>query len=199
MHRFPASRALVRRVSPVAGLAALAAAATAFAAAPVLPVVSNGGARQWIAFDPDGRTIGTVQFLTKTVTIVNASTAANAFTVFYEPQHIAFCAGTLGAGQATLCGTQPTQHFSGGYFQVIATQPVLMGGHSDVPVIRYAQNPQGSFGADTSTGMIQNIPLVWQQGCPPRPGSGCPNGSVTTGVGSVGTVKPTVGTVKPIP
>ncbi len=35
-----------------------------------------------------------------------------------------------------------------------------MGGHSDVPVLACAQNPNGTFGA-TSTGTIQNMPLVW--------------------------------------
>jgi hypothetical protein len=186
MHRLSTNRAVVRTgVLVVVVLVLATAAAVTFASSRVraaaTPPVSNGGARQWVAFDPDGRSIGPVQFLSKTVSIVNTSTAGNAFTVYYEPAHIAICGGTLGAGAMSLCGVQPTQHLAGGYFQVIAAQPVLMGGRSEVPVIRYAQNPQGTYGADTSTGTIQNIPLVWQQGCPPRHGSGCPVNSISVG------------------
>jgi hypothetical protein len=187
MHRFSISRGVLGTgVLVFAVLIAVMAAAVTFASKPVrsarAPTVINGGARQWIAFDPDGRQIGPVQFLSKTVSIVNTSNASNAFTLYYEPAHLAICAGTLGAGAMSLCGVQPTQHLSGGYFQVIAAQPVLMGGRSEVPTIRYVQNPDGSYGADTSTGAIQNIPLVWQQGCPPRHGSGCPENSLSTGV-----------------
>ncbi|MDQ6629626.1 MAG: hypothetical protein M3Z29_14475 [Pseudomonadota bacterium] len=190
MLRLIAGRANLLKAAPAFVLvAATAAAATFTAAALAAPTVSNGGARQWIAFDPDGRTIGPVQFLSKTISIVNTSNVANKFTIFYEPQHLAICGGTLGAGGATLCGVQSTQHLSGGYFQVIATEPVLMSGHSDVPVIRYFQeSPTGPFGADPSTGVIQNIPFVWQQGCPPRPGSGCPDGTLVGGTGGAGRV-----------
>jgi hypothetical protein len=67
------------------------------------------------------------------------------------------------------------QELSGGYFQVIAAQPVLMGGYTEVATLSYAQeSPTGPFGAETTKGTIQNIPLVWQQGCPPRKGTGCP-------------------------
>jgi hypothetical protein len=171
--------------------AAMAALATFAAAAPAQPVVINGGARQWLAFDPGGRSIGQVQFLQKIVVAVNTSNAPNPFKIFYEPQHITFCAGTLAPGGTTLCGMQPSQRLSGGYFQMIAAQPVLMGGYSDVPVMRYVQGAQGVFGADPSTGMIQNVPFVWQQGCPPRQGSECPNGVVGPVVGPVvgGTVR----------
>lgn len=186
MHRVSTNRAGVwTGALVVVVLVAAMAAAVTFASNQVraakTPTVSNGGARQWIAFDPDGRSIGPVQFLSKTVSIANTSTAGNAFTIYYEPAHIAICAGALGAGGTSLCGIQPTQHLSGGYFQVIAAQPVLMGGRSEVPVLQYAQNPDGSYGADTSRGTIQNIPLVWQQGCPPRHGSGCPDGSLSIG------------------
>src|SRR3978361_97267 len=130
----------------------LAPIGTFGAPAPAQPVVINGGATQWLAFDPGGRTIGPVQFLQKIVVAVNTSNAANPFKLFYEPQHLTICAGTLAPGATTLCGVQPTQHLAGGYFQMIATQPVLMGGFSDVPVIRYAQNtPGGTCGADPAT------------------------------------------------
>lgn len=155
------------------------------APAPVVshPVVSNGGARQWVAFDPiGGRNLGSVQFLFKSIQIVNTSNVPNAYSVTYEPVHLNVCGGTLAAGGAALCGVQPSQHLAGGYFQVIAAQPVLMGGYTDVPVMRFAQTSQGgAFGADPSTGIIQYIPLVWQQGCPPRPGSGCPDGAASIG------------------
>ena len=147
------------------------------------PLVSNGGAKQWVAFDPTGRNIGPVQFLVRHVTIVNTSNAPNTFQISYEPTHFLLCAGTLGAGQMNLCGVQPKQQLFGGYFQVVAAHSVLMGGQIDAPVIRFVQNsppftnaaPNGGFGADPSTGIIQLIPLVWQQGCPPRHGSGCPD------------------------
>jgi hypothetical protein len=180
-------RAATAALAPVLALAAMLAPAAMASAAPThkhkrahrtaLTPVSNGGARYWIAFDPQGRTIGPVQFLQKIVTIVNASTASNAFSVYYEPAHAAICAGTLGAGTMTRCGIQPTQQqqLSGGYFQVIAAQPVLMGGFVEMPTISYAQEGQtGPYGAETSKGTVQNIPLSWQQGCPPRKGAGCP-------------------------
>jgi hypothetical protein len=192
MHRLSTNRALVATGALVIALA-VTLAAVAFASKPVRSVkpqtISNGGARQWIAFDPDGRTIGPVQFLSKTISIVNTSNASNAFTIYYEPAHVAICAATLGPGASSLCGVQPTQHLSGGYFQVIAAQNVLMGGRSEVPTIRYAQNPDGSYGADTSGGTIQNVPLTWQQGCPPRHGSGCPVNAATNGAAKKVTAK----------
>lgn len=161
------------------GLAGAMCAGPAYAA----PAFNNGGARHWIAFDSQGRQLGDVQFLQKIVLIVNTATVANRFTIFYEPQHIAFCSGTLAPGGTAICGTQPNQRLSGGYFQVIAAQPVLMGGHSDVPVMRYAQQGTQAYGADPASGLLQNQLFVWQQGCPPRPGSGCPAGAVVSGTG----------------
>jgi hypothetical protein len=149
----------------------------------VAPTVTNGGAKQWIAFDPDGRSIGPVQFLSKTVSLVSTSTASGKFSVYYEPQHLLICAGTIGGGANTLCGVQPTTHLSGGYFQVISATPVLMGGRSEVPTLSYTQEKDGTYVADTSKGTIQNIPLVWQQGCPPRKGSGCPLTALSTNGG----------------
>lgn len=148
-----------------------------------VPAVTNGGAKQWIAFDPDGRSIGPVQFLSKTVSLVSTSTASGKFSVYYEPQHLLICAGTIGGGGNTLCGVQPTTHLSGGYFQVISATPVLMGGRSEVPTLSYMQEKDGTYVADTSKGTIQNIPLVWQQGCPPRKGSGCPMTALPTNGG----------------
>lgn len=184
MQRLWTKRAVVGTVV-LAIVLAVTAVTVAFASRQAhiakVPLVSNGGARQWIAFDPDGREIGPVQFLFKTVSIVNTSNAVNAFTIYYEPAHLPICSGKLGPGEKSLCGVQPSQHLSGGYFQVIAAQNVLMGGRSEVPTIRYVQNPDGSYGADTSSGAIQDIPLVWQQGCPPRRGSGCPENALTNG------------------
>jgi hypothetical protein len=148
-----------------------------------VPAVTNGGAKQWIAFDPDGRSIGPVQFLSKTVSLVSTSTASGKFSVYYEPQHLLICSGTIGGGGNTLCGVQPSVHLSGGYFQVISATPVLMGGRSEVPTLSYTQEKDGTYVADTSKGTIQNIPLVWQQGCPPRKGSGCPVTALPTNVG----------------
>ncbi len=186
MHRLLTRRA-VAWTGALAVVLVAASAVVAFASnragTAKAPAVSNGGAREWIAFDPDGRTIGPVQFLAKTVTIISTSTAANSFTLYYEPMHLRICAGAVGP-TPTVCGVQPTTHLSGGYFQVIAKQPVLVGGRSEVPVLSYAQQSDGSYGADTSKGIIQNIPFVWQQGCPPRKGAGCPVSVIPTdGVG----------------
>ncbi len=58
---------------------------------------------------------------------------------------------------------QPSQRLSGGYFQVIAEQPVLMGGYSDTPVMNFVQNRQsGVFGADPANGTVQHVPFIWQ-------------------------------------
>jgi hypothetical protein len=64
-----------------------------------------------------------------------------------------------------------------GYFQVIAAQPVLAGGSSDTAYMNFAQeDAQGRFGADPAHGAVISVPLTFQQGCPPRPGNGCPDG-----------------------
>jgi hypothetical protein len=186
MHRLSTRRAVAWTGALVVVLVA-ATAVVAFASNQVraakAPAVTNGGARQWIAFDPDGRSIGPVQFLSKTVSLVSTSTASGKFSVYYEPQHLLICAGTIGGGGNTLCGVQSATHLSGGYFQVISATPVLMGGHSDVPVLSYSQEPNGTYVADTAKGTIQNMPLVWQQGCPPRVGSGCPVTALPTNGG----------------
>ena len=186
MHRVLTRRSLALMGALVVVLVA-ATATAAFAKKHVhaakAPAVTNGGARQWIAFDPDGRSIGPVQFLSKTVSLVSTSTASGKFSVYYEPQHLLICSGTIGGGGNTLCGVQSSTHLSGGYFQVISATPVLMGGHSDVPVLSYYQEPNGTYVADTAKGTIQNMPLVWQQGCPPRVGSGCPVTALPTNGG----------------
>ncbi len=63
------SGALLIAVVIVASAAAVSSASKAHSTA--APVVSNGGAKQWIAFDPDGRSIGPVQFLSKTISMVS--------------------------------------------------------------------------------------------------------------------------------
>jgi hypothetical protein len=152
------------------------------ARASVTPIAGSDGARFWIAFDPGGREIGPVQFLSKQLQILNATSAANAYTIFYKPQQGAafvFCKGTLGPAELFVCGEQSSQHLHLGYFQVVAARPVLMGGRSEVPTIGYQQEPNGTtFGADTAKGTIQNIPFNWQQGCAPFSGSGCPTTAV---------------------
>ncbi len=188
MHRLLKNRGTVwAGVLPAAALLLTSAAAVSFASgkgrAAAAPAVTNGGAKQWIAFDPEGRTIGPVQFLSKTISIVSTSTASGKFSVYYEPQHLLICAGTIGGGGNTVCGVQPSVHLSGGYFQMISATPVLMGGRSEVPTLSYYQEKDGTYVADTSRGTIQNIPLNWQQGCPPRRGSGCPVTALPTNTG----------------
>ena len=64
------------------------------------------------------------------------------------------------------------------YFQVIASQPLLVGGTSDTAYMSYTQQGGANGEADTSRGLVISVPLTWQQGCPPRPGNGCPDGRV---------------------
>ena len=194
MHRIVARSA--RRISPrVIGL--LACASTALGVmtpvASAQQVFSSGGAREWVAFNPDGRNLGQVQFLQKIINIVNTSTVPNRYSIFLEPEHRRLCEGTLAPGETTICPVRFGERWVGGYFQVIAAQPVLMGGYSDVPVMRYAQEKQ-VYIADPSTGVVQYIPFVWQPGCPPRSGSGCPTsatvGGGRGGVGRGGAIEP---------
>jgi hypothetical protein len=152
------------------------------ARASVAPIAGSGGARFWIAFDPvGGRDIGPVPFVSKQVQILNTTSVSNPFTVFYVPEHgtaSVFCKGTLGAAELFLCVAQPAQHLQFGYFQVVAARPVVMGGRSEVPTIGYQQEANGTFGAETARGTIQNVPFDWQQGCAPFAGSGCPTTAV---------------------
>jgi hypothetical protein len=149
---------------------------------------SYGGGRLWIAFDPPARPIGGVLGETKFVSVLNTSTANNALTVYYEPAHFPLCRLTLAPGELRNCDVQISQHLENGYFQVIAAQSVLMGGNSKVPEIRYEQNANGTFSANTSGGSTQDVPLVWQQGCAPKRGSGCPTGATSITIGkNVGT------------
>jgi hypothetical protein len=188
MHRLSINRAIVwPGVLIAVVLAAVTAVTVAFASSQPRAVsastVSNGGARLWMAFDPPARPSGGALGATKFVSVVNTSTANNPIAVYYEPAHVALCKLTLGPEEIERCFVQVSQHLEDGYFQVIAAQPVLVGGNSQVPEIRYEKSPSGTFSADTSTGTTQDVPLVWQQGCPPRHGSGCPTGasSVTPG------------------
>jgi hypothetical protein len=85
MHRTHAHAALPAGSIAIRLLAA-ALAVTAFASSThAASTVSNGGARHWVAFDPQGRSLGEVQFLLKIVRIANASTVSNKFSIFYEP------------------------------------------------------------------------------------------------------------------
>jgi hypothetical protein len=162
--------------------AALAAATAALAtAAQAAPVFSNGGSQYWVAFDPVGRTLGNVQFLTKRISVLNTSAVANAITIYYEPQHILFCQQTLQPGQMTICGQMSSPQMVNGYFQVVAAQPVIVGGSSDTPVMNFSQDPQGNFIADPSHGTVFAMPFDWQPGCPPRGADGCPTGDLVAG------------------
>ena len=99
MHRISTRRVLAwtgaLAVVLVAATAVVAFASNQIRAAKA-PTVTNGGARQWVAFDPEGRSIGPVQFLSKTISIVSTSTARNSFTLYYEPAHTLICASAVG-------------------------------------------------------------------------------------------------------
>jgi hypothetical protein len=140
------------------------------------PSFSNGGGQYWVAFDPNGRNIGNVGFMSKRIFLVNTSNQLNAFTIYDEPAHTRICAQTLGPGQTGECDVQPGPPVFGDYFQVIAAQPVLMGGTSDTAYMSYTQQGAANGLADTSHGLVISVPLIWQQGCPPSPGNGCPDG-----------------------
>ena len=166
----------------VAAAAALAGAMAVSGAAQAAPVYSNGGSPYWIAFDPNGRALGNVQFLSKRFMVVNVSNATNAFTITYEPAHTTLCSGTLQPGAMTICGTQSTPAMVNGYIQVVAAEPVVVGGSSDTPFMNFFQeDPNGKFGADPAHGTVISMPFEWLPGCPPRPGTGCPDGSVVAG------------------
>jgi hypothetical protein len=190
MHRLFRSRATVWTGVLLAVVLASALAASASSAhgkahrAAALPV-TNGGAKDWIAFDVDARSIGPVEFLSETFTIVSTSTAGGKFTLYHEPDHKLICQGAVGGGSLTRCGVQSPQipTLDGGYFQMISASPVLMTGRVEVPEFAYAQEANGKYIADISKGTIANLPLIWQAGCPPRAGSGCPVTNLPTNVG----------------
>jgi hypothetical protein len=168
----------------VAALSALAATSHGHSQAIQTPS-SNGGAREWVAFDPlagvpvKPQTVN----LTRTVRLVNTSTARNTYTVTYErpgrPDRITICAGALQAGEAKTCTSvgRASGGFVDGYLQVRASQPLIVGGTIDLPVLDYEQ-----VGGDTprlkflNRGSMQRLHHDWQPGCPPKPGNGCPTG-----------------------
>jgi hypothetical protein len=137
---------------------------------------SNGGGQYWVAFDPNGRNIGNVGFMSKRIFLVNTSNQLNAYSIYDEPAHTRICAETLGPGQTGECDVQPGPPIFGDYFQVIAAQPVLVGGTSDTAYMSYTEQGAANGLADTSHGLVISVPLIWQQGCPPAPGNGCPDG-----------------------
>jgi len=184
MHRLSKRRAILWP-GVLLGIVLAAASAVTMAFASSQPravsaaVTSNGGGRVWIAFDPPARQIGGVLGPRKFVAVVNTSNANNPVTVFYEPGHVTICQRTLAPGEMGSCTVQASRPLENGYIQVIAAQPVLMGGNSQVPEIRYEQNPNGTFSANTSGGSTQDVPLVWQQGCAFVRNSGCPTGATS--------------------
>jgi hypothetical protein len=146
---------------------------------------ANGGAREWVAFDllvgvpVRPQTLN----LTRTVRLVNTSTARNTYTVTYErpgrPDRITICTGALAAGEAKTCTNvgRASGGFIDGYLQVRASQPLLVGGTIDLPVLDYEQvggsTPRLKF---LNRGTVQRLQYDWQPGCPPKPGGGCPSG-----------------------
>jgi hypothetical protein len=146
---------------------------------------SNGGAREWVAFDPLVGVPVRPQTLnmSRIVRLVNTSTARNAYTVTYErpgrPDRLTICTGALQAGEAKTCTSlgRASGGFVDGYLQVRASQPLLVGGYIDLPVLDYEQaggnTPRLKF---LNRGTVQRLQFDWQPGCPPKPGGGCPTG-----------------------
>ena len=143
---------------------------------------ANGGAREWVAFDPlvgvpvKAQTVN----LMRTVRLVNTSTAPAAYTVTYErpgrPDRISICTGALQAGEARTCTSvgRASSGFVDGYLQVRASQPLIVGGSIDLPVLDYelagGNNPRLK---SLNRGTMQRLLYDWQPGCPPKPGTGC--------------------------
>jgi hypothetical protein len=147
--------------------------------APDQPIIVNGGARFWVAED-EARLLAPT--ISKRIKISNTTTASNSFAITYEregfrPARLGVCSGTLNAGQTRICDVQYRQSssshsYSGGYFQVRASQAVVVGGHNWAPAPRWEF--EGGRTRTTREGIVEQIPYIWQQGCPPKAGSGCP-------------------------
>ena len=147
---------------------------------------SNGGAKQWVAFDPLVSVAATHQSLNtvRIFRVVSTSTATSNFTITYErpgnPVRLVICSGTLAAGEAKTCGNvnKAAAGYVDGYVLVRATQPVIAGGYIDLPVQNYEQAGSGSSTRlkFLGSGTVQRLSYDWQPGCPPRQGNGCPTG-----------------------
>ena len=150
---------------------------------------ANGGAREWVAFDPVvGNPIKaqTLNML-RNIRIANTSTASSTYTITFERQgradRIQLAAGVLQPGESRNVAAlgRVSGGFVDGYIQVRATQPVLVGGHVDLPVQDYEQ--QGSDSSPrlkfSNRGTVQRVQLDFRPGCPPKPGSGCSTAGVT--------------------
>jgi hypothetical protein len=185
MRRF-AIKQLVLIAAAVAVVAIGAQAATSHGQSQGTKAPSaNGGANEWVAFDPlvgvpvRAQTLNT----TRIVRLVNTSTAPATYTVTYErpgrPDRLTICTGVLQAGEAKSCTSvgRSSSGFVDGYIQVRGSQPLLVGGHIDLPVLDYelsgGNTPRLKF---LNRGTVQRLPYDWHPGCPPKPGSGCPTG-----------------------
>jgi hypothetical protein len=152
--------------------------------------LANGGAREWVASDHPGSFQGLNA--TKQIVLINTSTEQNSYVVTYErnsaPPRRRICTGTLGAGQRAACQVSglPPSGPTLGYFQVRSSQPLLPGGYTQVPVrgweegtrrVRGRVQGTGRYHFVNTPGVVQHVPYDWQQGCPPKAGSGCPGSS----------------------
>ena len=146
---------------------------------------ADGGAREWVAFDPlVGVPVKSQSLNTsRIVRLANTSTTAATYTVTYErpgrPDRLTICTGTLLAGEAKTCVSvgRSSSGFVDGYIQVRASQPVLVGGHVDLPLSDYelsgGNTPRLKF---LNRGTVQRLLYDWHPGCPPKPGGICPAG-----------------------
>jgi hypothetical protein len=154
-----------------------------------VPVASNGGARDWVAFT-NARLVNTDNTLSfeKAISVVNTSTAVNGYAVAFisgtDGKRTVVCGGKLARGAQATCFIDHAERFSTGYFQASAAYPVVMGGSEQTANKQRVQDQAGLHFND-QVGVTQ-IPLDWQQGCPPKAGTGCPAG-VTAGSGTTTT------------
>lgn len=186
MQRFAIKQLVLIAVAVVAVVALGAQAATSHGQSQGTKAPNaNGGANEWVAFDPlvgvpvKAQTLNTIRI----VRLVNTSTAPATYTVAYErpgrPDRLTICSGVLQAGEAKSCTSlgRSSSGFVDGYIQVRGSQPLLVGGHIDLPVVDYEL-----AGGNTprlkslNRGTVQRLQYDWQPGCPPKPGSGCATG-----------------------
>lgn len=160
-------------------------------------VVANGGAKEWVAVDADTRFVTGLN-VKKFFAAVNTSNQRSVVNITYvrNLKRKPVCGFTLSPGERGGCSESSRQDagsstgpgIGSGYVQVRATQPVIMGGYTQVPLPGYHETTPTSqrfefagpgFDA-TGVGPIQVVPFDWQPGCPPILSSGCAGSPTVT-------------------
>ena len=144
--------------------------------------VANGGAREWVAFDPisvDSPYLRANPVLTRQVYFVNTSNQGGGFRLSYEQQgrpSRTVCSGNYGPAGYVLCGVALplSGGFLNGYLQLRTSQPVIPGGWVELPVQDWElQTGRSPRRRELNRGVVQKLAYDWQQGCPPKRGTSC--------------------------